>query len=71
MSRLIPTAVLAAACVFTPVADADELPSLPQSWEQPETPSCFSSPLAYVMASPEECPLAWNRITFYGRIDVA
>jgi len=70
MSRLIPIAVLASACAFTPVADAEELPSLPQSWEQPETPSCFSSPLAYVMASPEECPLAWNRITFYGRIDV-
>ncbi len=70
MSRLIPIAVLASACAFTPVADAEELPSLPQSWEQRETPSCFSSPLAYVMASPEECPLAWNRITFYGRIDV-
>jgi hypothetical protein len=70
MSRLIPIAVLASACAFTPVADADELPSLPQSWEQPETPSCFSSPLAFVMASPEECALAWNGITFYGRIDV-
>jgi hypothetical protein len=32
--------------------------------------SCFSSPLAFVMASPEECALAWNGITFYGRIDV-
>ena len=70
MSRLLPIAVLASACAFTPVADADELPSLPQSWEQPETPSCFSSPLAFVMARPEECPLAWNGITFYGRIDV-
>ena len=70
MSQLIPIAVLASACAFTPLADADELPSLPQSWEQPETPSCFSSPLAFVMASSEECPLAWNGITFYGRIDV-
>jgi predicted porin len=70
MSGLIPIAVLASACAFTPVADADELPSLPQSWEQPETPSCFSSPLAFVMASSEECPLVWNGITFYGRIDV-
>jgi hypothetical protein len=68
MSRLIPIAFLASACAFTPVADADELPSLPQSWEQ--TPSCFSSPLAFVMASPEECALAWYGITFYGRIDV-
>jgi predicted porin len=70
MSRLIPIAVLASACAFTPVADGDELPSLPQSWERPEKPSCLSSPLAFVMASSEECPLAWNGITFYGRIDV-
>jgi predicted porin len=51
-------------------ARGDGLPASPQASPQPTGPSCFSSPLAYAMASPEECPLAWNGITFYGRIDV-
>jgi predicted porin len=67
--KLVPAATVLVAFVLAGAAVADELPSLPQTWGQP-APSCFSSPLTYLMASPEECPLAWNGITFYGRIDV-
>src|SRR5271166_3381506 len=33
-------------------------------------PSCFASLADYLLASEEECPLSWNGITLYGRIDV-
>ncbi len=33
-------------------------------------PSCFASLADYLLASDEECPLTWNGITLYGRIDV-
>src|SRR5271156_4232872 len=33
-------------------------------------PPCFASFVDYFLASAEDCPLAWNGITLYGRIDV-
>jgi predicted porin len=36
----------------------------------PLAPSCFASVYEFVMSSADECPLSWNGVTLYGRIDV-
>ena len=44
--------------------------------EQPPAPQptsaapCFDCLYDYLMASPEECPLAWNGVTLFATIDV-
>jgi predicted porin len=68
MKRLVSAALCVGAVALARVTYADELPNLPQAWGQASP--CLASLYAYAMASPEECPLAWNGITFYGRIDV-
>ena len=49
-------------------AEAADLP--PQAPPPASAPSCFASFVDYFLASAENCPLAWNGITLYGRIDV-
>jgi hypothetical protein len=50
-------------------AQAADLPSqtLPAPWS---AAPCFASFSDYFNSSPQDCPLTWNGITFYGRIDV-
>jgi predicted porin len=42
----------------------------PQAPPPASAPPCFASFVDYFLASAEDCPLAWNGITLYGRIDV-
>jgi predicted porin len=49
---------------------AEELPNLPPAWEQAAALPCIANLYDYAMASPGECPLSWNGLTFYGRIDI-
>ncbi len=49
-------------------AQAADLPT--QAPAPASAPSCFANLADYLLASAEECPLAWNGITLYGRIDV-
>ncbi len=52
--------------VLPALAFAAELPTLPQT----APTSCFGSLYDFATASAEECPLTWNGVTLYGRIDV-
>ena len=56
--------------LWSTVADATDLPTLPLTLAPPSQTPCFGSVAAYLTASAEECPLSWNGFTFYGRIDV-
>ncbi len=49
-------------------AQAADLPT--QAPAPASAPSCFASLADYLLASAEECPLSWNGVTLYGRIDV-
>jgi hypothetical protein len=67
MRRLIPIAAVASALAWKP-ANAADAPVASQNSTQPEP--CFASLYDYLTASAEDCPLTWNGVTFYGRIDV-
>ena len=59
-----------ALAVLPALAFAAELPTLPQAWPQPAPASCFGGFYDFALASDDECPLSWNGVTLYGRIDV-
>ena len=45
-------------------------PARPEALAQRPDPSCYGSLYDFLIADPDDCPLAWNGIRFYGRIDV-
>jgi predicted porin len=47
---------------------ATEAPAPPQSATAGAT-SCFASLYDFLIAGPDDCPLAWHGITLYGRLD--
>ena len=59
----------AAAAFYGGPALAADLPIKAPSAPAPAT-SCFSSFYNYINSSAQDCPLAWNDITFYGAIDI-
>ena len=36
---------------------------------KPPAPSCFTSLYLYLTAGPDDCPLSWQGVTLYGRLD--
>ena len=61
---------------LTGAAGAADLPTRQPTPPQPGAAgeglaaSCFASLYDFLIADPDDCPLAWNGIRFYGRIDV-
>ena len=58
-------ALLAAVC-FAKLAHAADLPAN----GVPPPPNCFGSLYDWLNSSAQDCPLTWNGLTLYGRIDV-
>jgi hypothetical protein len=53
-------------------ASAADLPAQQPAPDRPTALAanpCFASPYDFLMADPDDCPLAWNGITLYGRFD--
>ena len=53
-------------------ASAADLPAQSPPPARPPAPTanpCFASPYDFLIADPDDCPLAWNGITLYGRLD--
>jgi hypothetical protein len=48
-------------------AEAADLPA--QTPPPASAPPCFASFVDYFLTSAQECPLAWNGVTLYGRLD--
>jgi hypothetical protein len=63
----------ASAALLACGASAADLPTQQQpAPAQPPAPpakSCFASLYAFLIAAPDDCPLAWNGFTLYGRFD--
>jgi hypothetical protein len=66
---------VASAVVLARDAGAADLPiqqpitAHPLAPAQPAATKCFASLYDFLMAGPEDCPLTWNGITLYGRLD--
>ena len=58
-------ALFVAVC-FAKLADAADAPAD----GIPPPPNCFDSLTAWLNSSAQDCPLTWNGLTLYGRIDV-
>ncbi|MBV9287871.1 MAG: hypothetical protein JO288_08605 [Hyphomicrobiales bacterium] len=69
MTRLVSVPALVIAFALALAAKAADAPSPQQIGAQPPS-SCFASLYDFAMASPDECPLAWNGVTLYATIDV-
>src|SRR5579871_3817995 len=50
-------------------ADLPALPTLPAQAAAPAAGSCFASLYDFVIADPDDCPLAWHGVRLYGRLD--
>jgi predicted porin len=67
--RLVSVLVsMAWAALLSGGAAAADLPAEPPPIEPPVT-SCFASLYDFIMAGPDDCPLTWKGVTFYGRLD--
>jgi hypothetical protein len=72
--RLLPAALFSASAALVGWdAGAADLPTQRPVPAQPPAqrvaPPCFSSLYDFLIADPDDCPLAWNGITLYGRFD--
>ena len=66
-------AFFASAALLACGASAADLPSQQQPTlaepPAPQAKSCFASLYDFLIADPDDCPLAWNGFTLYGRFD--
>jgi predicted porin len=71
--QLFPHVLTSASAAFLAwSAAAADLPTQPRTPAQSPTPastSCFASLYDFLIADPDDCPLAWNGVTLYGRFD--
>jgi predicted porin len=74
--QLFPAVLTSASAAFLAwsVAAADlptqqPISAQPPAPAQPAATSCFASPYDFLTAGPDDCPLAWNGVTLYGRLD--
>ncbi len=61
------TALFGSVALLTRGSAAADLPSPQPAPAQPA--SCFASLYDFLTSGPDDCPLAWNGITLYGRLD--
>ena len=66
--------LFASVALLTCGASAADLPTqqqpTPAQPPAPQAKSCFASLYDFLIADPDDCPLAWNGFTLYGRFDV-
>jgi predicted porin len=64
-------AFFASAALLTRGAGAADLPAEPPGPAQPapQATACFASLYDFLIADPDDCPLAWRGIRLYGRLD--
>ena len=65
--RVFVTASFASLALLARDARAADLPALPPAPAEPA--SCFASVYDFLIADPDDCPLAWRGIRLYGRLD--